>query len=73
MEKIIKKSLMPFLEQHRLLSDAQHGFRSGGGPLRKASRIDPCVPVHAFESYRCLKNNLKMFIAINEERNANDS
>nr|VZI32092.1 unnamed protein product [Spirometra erinaceieuropaei] len=29
MEKIIKKALMQFLEQHHLLSDAQHGFRSG--------------------------------------------
>ncbi|BHF69255.1 hypothetical protein SprV_0301229800 [Sparganum proliferum] len=29
MENIIKKALMPFLEQHHLLSDAQHGFRSG--------------------------------------------
>ncbi|BHF61947.1 hypothetical protein SprV_0100492700 [Sparganum proliferum] len=29
MEKIIKKALIQFLEQHRLLSDAQHGFRSG--------------------------------------------
>ncbi|BHF76113.1 hypothetical protein SprV_0501921100 [Sparganum proliferum] len=28
-EKIIKKVLMQFLEQHYLLSDAQHGFRSG--------------------------------------------
>nr|VZI24877.1 unnamed protein product [Spirometra erinaceieuropaei] len=29
MEKIIKKALMQFLEQHHLLSDAQHGFQSG--------------------------------------------
>nr|VZI35906.1 unnamed protein product [Spirometra erinaceieuropaei] len=29
MEKIIKKALMQFLEQHHLLSDAQHGFRGG--------------------------------------------
>nr|VZI31523.1 unnamed protein product [Spirometra erinaceieuropaei] len=29
METISKKALMQFLEQHRLLSDAQHGFRSG--------------------------------------------
>ncbi|BHF66458.1 hypothetical protein SprV_0200947500 [Sparganum proliferum] len=29
MEKIIKKALMQFLEQHHLLSDAKHGFRSG--------------------------------------------
>ncbi len=29
MEKIIKKALMQFLEQNNLLSDAQHGFRSG--------------------------------------------
>nr|VZI33871.1 unnamed protein product [Spirometra erinaceieuropaei] len=29
MEKIIKKALMEFLEQHNLLSDAQHDFRSG--------------------------------------------
>ncbi|BHF64219.1 hypothetical protein SprV_0200721900 [Sparganum proliferum] len=29
MEKIIKKALMQFLEQHHPLSDAQHGFRSG--------------------------------------------
>nr|VZH99437.1 unnamed protein product [Spirometra erinaceieuropaei] len=29
MEKIIKKALMRFLEQHHLLSDAQHGFQSG--------------------------------------------
>nr|VZH99095.1 unnamed protein product [Spirometra erinaceieuropaei] len=29
MEKIIKKALVQFLEQHHLLSDAQHGFRSG--------------------------------------------
>ncbi|BHF74599.1 hypothetical protein SprV_0501768500 [Sparganum proliferum] len=29
MQKIIKKALMQFLEQHHLLSDAQHGFRSG--------------------------------------------
>nr|VZI44462.1 unnamed protein product [Spirometra erinaceieuropaei] len=29
MEKIIRKALMQFLEQHHLLSDAQHGFRSG--------------------------------------------
>ncbi|BHF84120.1 hypothetical protein SprV_0902727000 [Sparganum proliferum] len=29
MEKIIKKALMQFLEQHHLLSDAQHDFRSG--------------------------------------------
>ncbi|BHF84567.1 hypothetical protein SprV_0902771800 [Sparganum proliferum] len=29
MKKIIKKTLMQFLEQHHLLSDAQHGFRSG--------------------------------------------
>nr|VZH94978.1 unnamed protein product [Spirometra erinaceieuropaei] len=29
MEKIVKKVLMQFLEQHHLLSDAQHGFRSG--------------------------------------------
>ncbi|BHF73635.1 hypothetical protein SprV_0401671700 [Sparganum proliferum] len=29
MEKIIKRELMRFLEQHNLLSDAQHGFRSG--------------------------------------------
>nr|VZI26366.1 unnamed protein product [Spirometra erinaceieuropaei] len=28
MEKISKKALMQFLEQHHLLSDAQHGFRS---------------------------------------------
>nr|VZI50138.1 unnamed protein product [Spirometra erinaceieuropaei] len=28
MEKIIKKALMQFLEQHHPLSDAQHGFRS---------------------------------------------
>nr|VZI10888.1 unnamed protein product [Spirometra erinaceieuropaei] len=28
MEEIIKKNLMKFLEQHHLLSDAQHGFRS---------------------------------------------
>ncbi|BHF63428.1 hypothetical protein SprV_0200642000 [Sparganum proliferum] len=28
MEKIIKKALMQFLEQHHLFSDAQHGFRS---------------------------------------------
>nr|VZI20952.1 unnamed protein product [Spirometra erinaceieuropaei] len=28
-EKIIKKALVQFLEQHHLLSDAQHGFRSG--------------------------------------------
>ncbi|BHF60791.1 hypothetical protein SprV_0100375800 [Sparganum proliferum] len=27
--EIIKKALMQFLEQHHLLSDAQHGFRSG--------------------------------------------
>ncbi|BHF76591.1 hypothetical protein SprV_0501969000 [Sparganum proliferum] len=29
MEEIIKKALMQFLEQYHLLSDAQHGFRSG--------------------------------------------
>ncbi|BHF81767.1 hypothetical protein SprV_0802490100 [Sparganum proliferum] len=29
MEKVIKKALMQFLEQHHLLSNAQHGFRSG--------------------------------------------
>nr|VZI07360.1 unnamed protein product [Spirometra erinaceieuropaei] len=29
MEKIIKKALIQFVEQNRLLSDAQHGFRSG--------------------------------------------
>ncbi|BHF73919.1 hypothetical protein SprV_0401700300 [Sparganum proliferum] len=29
MEKISKKALMRILEQHHLLSDAQHGFRSG--------------------------------------------
>nr|VZI46206.1 unnamed protein product [Spirometra erinaceieuropaei] len=29
MDKIIKKALMQFLEQYKLLSDAQHGFRSG--------------------------------------------
>nr|VZI45631.1 unnamed protein product [Spirometra erinaceieuropaei] len=29
MEKIIKKALVQLLEQHHLLSDAQHGFRSG--------------------------------------------
>nr|VZI16802.1 unnamed protein product [Spirometra erinaceieuropaei] len=29
MEKIIKKAFVQFLEQHHLLSDAQHGFRSG--------------------------------------------
>nr|VZI47463.1 unnamed protein product [Spirometra erinaceieuropaei] len=29
MEKIIKRELVRFLEQHNLLSDAQHGFRSG--------------------------------------------
>ncbi|BHF64038.1 hypothetical protein SprV_0200703600 [Sparganum proliferum] len=29
MEKTIKKALMQFLEQHHLLSDAKHGFRSG--------------------------------------------
>nr|VZI03794.1 unnamed protein product [Spirometra erinaceieuropaei] len=29
MEKIIKKALVQFLEQHHLLSDAQHGFRRG--------------------------------------------
>ncbi len=29
MEKIIKKALIQFLEQNHLLSDAQHGFRSG--------------------------------------------
>ncbi|BHF84809.1 hypothetical protein SprV_0902796100 [Sparganum proliferum] len=29
MEKIIKRELMRFLEQHNLLSDAQHGFPSG--------------------------------------------
>ncbi|BHF69785.1 hypothetical protein SprV_0301283200 [Sparganum proliferum] len=29
MEKIIKKASMQFLEQHHLLSDAQHGLRSG--------------------------------------------
>nr|VZI48851.1 unnamed protein product [Spirometra erinaceieuropaei] len=29
MEKIIKRELMRFLEQHNLLSDAQQGFRSG--------------------------------------------
>nr|VZI28306.1 unnamed protein product [Spirometra erinaceieuropaei] len=29
MEKIIMRELMRFLEQHNLLSDAQHGFRSG--------------------------------------------
>nr|VZI26708.1 unnamed protein product [Spirometra erinaceieuropaei] len=29
MEKIIKRELMRFLEQHNLLSDAQHGLRSG--------------------------------------------
>ncbi|BHF63234.1 hypothetical protein SprV_0200622600 [Sparganum proliferum] len=29
MEKIIKRELMRFLEQHNLLSDAQHGFRTG--------------------------------------------
>nr|VZI33590.1 unnamed protein product [Spirometra erinaceieuropaei] len=29
MEKIIKRELMRFLEQHNLLSDAKHGFRSG--------------------------------------------
>nr|VZI25368.1 unnamed protein product [Spirometra erinaceieuropaei] len=29
MEKIIKKALVQSLEQHHLLSDAQHGFRSG--------------------------------------------
>ncbi|BHF70541.1 hypothetical protein SprV_0301359300 [Sparganum proliferum] len=29
MEKIIKKALMQFLEQHHLLSDDQYGFRSG--------------------------------------------
>nr|VZI45770.1 unnamed protein product [Spirometra erinaceieuropaei] len=28
-EKIIKRELMRFLEQHNLLSDAQHGFRIG--------------------------------------------
>ncbi|BHF59460.1 hypothetical protein SprV_0100241900 [Sparganum proliferum] len=28
-QKIIKKALMQFLEQHNLLSDAQHSFRSG--------------------------------------------
>ncbi|BHF81071.1 hypothetical protein SprV_0702420000 [Sparganum proliferum] len=27
--KIMEKALMQFLEQHHLLSDAQHGFRSG--------------------------------------------
>nr|VZI13787.1 unnamed protein product [Spirometra erinaceieuropaei] len=29
MEKIINKALKQFIEQHHLLSDAQHGFRSG--------------------------------------------
>nr|VZI50958.1 unnamed protein product [Spirometra erinaceieuropaei] len=29
MEKIIKKALVQFLEQHHLLSNAQHGFRNG--------------------------------------------
>ncbi|VDM03492.1 unnamed protein product [Schistocephalus solidus] len=29
MEKIIKKALMQFLKQNQLLSDAQHGIRSG--------------------------------------------
>ncbi|BHF73976.1 hypothetical protein SprV_0401706000 [Sparganum proliferum] len=29
MERIIKRELMRFLEQHHLLSDAQHGFRRG--------------------------------------------
>nr|VZI30315.1 unnamed protein product [Spirometra erinaceieuropaei] len=29
MDKTIKKALMQFLEQHHLLSDAQHDFRSG--------------------------------------------
>ncbi|BHF69780.1 hypothetical protein SprV_0301282700 [Sparganum proliferum] len=29
MEKIIKKASMQFLQQHHLLSDAQHGLRSG--------------------------------------------
>ncbi|BHF80612.1 hypothetical protein SprV_0702374000 [Sparganum proliferum] len=34
-EKIIKKALMKFLEQHHLLSDAQHGVRSGRSCLTK--------------------------------------
>ncbi|BHF66453.1 hypothetical protein SprV_0200947000 [Sparganum proliferum] len=34
MDKIIKKALMQFLEQHHLLSDAKHGFRSGTSCLR---------------------------------------
>nr|VZI49929.1 unnamed protein product [Spirometra erinaceieuropaei] len=33
MEKIIKKVLIQFLEQHHLLSDVQHGFRSGRSRL----------------------------------------
>nr|VZI25747.1 unnamed protein product [Spirometra erinaceieuropaei] len=33
MEKIIKKALMQFLEQHYLVSDAQHSFRSGRSRL----------------------------------------
>nr|VZI31383.1 unnamed protein product [Spirometra erinaceieuropaei] len=55
MEKIIKKALMQFLEQHHLLSDAQHGFRSGRSCLtnllftleRKTKARDEGTVVHA--------------------------
>nr|VZI31378.1 unnamed protein product [Spirometra erinaceieuropaei] len=55
MEKIIKMALMQFLEQHHLLSDAQHGFRSGRSCLsnllftleRKTKARDEGTVVHA--------------------------
>nr|VZI11813.1 unnamed protein product [Spirometra erinaceieuropaei] len=50
MEKIIKRELMRFLEQHNLLSDAQHGFRSGRSCvtnlLNCVERWTRCQTVH---------------------------
>nr|VZI28074.1 unnamed protein product [Spirometra erinaceieuropaei] len=45
MEKIIEKALMQFLEQHHLLSDAQHGFR----------RDRSCLTNLLFTLVRCTK------------------
>nr|VZI48564.1 unnamed protein product [Spirometra erinaceieuropaei] len=54
-ENIIKKALRQFLEQHHLLSDAQHGFRSGRSCLtnllftldRWTKALDEGIVVHA--------------------------
>ncbi|BHF73994.1 hypothetical protein SprV_0401707800 [Sparganum proliferum] len=51
MENIIKKALKQFLEQHHLLSDAQHGFRSGRSCLTNLR--SNAGPKHAMKAVWC--------------------